>query len=285
MRTRAFVVLATGALTLTTLAVPAAHADDRPADPFAGSGPAAREVRPLEDEIDRFAVNDGKDLVVGLSPKEFTVTFTAKHHSGIKRGLVALWRGGADVESAERVLAPQAADDGSMPNFCRSIVLRYSSCAVPLVADPKGDIPDVDLNNDYAGRWNVAAALTYNNSGYTAIVDTFATHYVKRAAKLTADASPGRVRRGANVTVDGTLTRADWDRDRYVGFASGAGKVKLQFKKAGGTWKTVKTVAADSGGKVKTTVKASADGSYRFTYGGSTTTGTATSSGASVDVR
>ncbi|MFD7550291.1 calcium-binding protein [Streptomyces sp. NPDC059816] len=285
MKTRDFVALATGALTLTALAVPAAHADDRPAGTSAGSNAAAQEPGPLDDDIDRFVVNDGKDLVVGVSPKEFTVTFTAKHHSGIKKGLAVLWRGGADVESAERVLAPRINDDGTVPRFCDNIVLRFSSCVIPIVADPKGeDVPDVDLNNEYAGRWNVAASLTFNNTGVE-IDDRFTTHYVKRAAKLTADASPESVRRGADVTVKGVLTRANWDTHRYDGFGGGAGKVKLQFKKAGGAWQTVKTVSADRRGKVKATVKASVDGSYRLAYGGSTTTGTATSPADTIDVR
>ncbi|MFF2023772.1 calcium-binding protein [Streptomyces sp. NPDC058171] len=284
MKTHNLIALATGALTLTALAVPAAHADDRSAGSSARSSAAAQEPGPLDDNIDRFVVNDGKDLVVGVSPKEFKATFTAKYHREIKNGTVVLWRGGAGVESAERVLAPQVNDDGTVPRFCKNIVLRFSSCVVPIVADPKGDVPDTDLNNEYAGRWNVAASLTYDST-LIEIDEKFATHYVKRAAKLTADASPESVRRGADVTVKGTLTRANWDTHRYDGFGSGAGKVKLQFKKAGGAWQTVKTVSADSGGKVKATVKASVDGSYRLTYGGSTTTGKATSPADAIDVR
>ncbi|SFG42217.1 hypothetical protein [Streptomyces mirabilis] len=50
-------------------------------------------------------------------------------------------------------------------------------------------------------------------------------------------------------------------------------------------YKTVKTVASGTAGALTTTVKASADGSYRYKFAGTTTTGTVTTTGDYVDVK
>ncbi|MGW1149135.1 hypothetical protein ACWD6I_29880, partial [Streptomyces sp. NPDC002454] len=62
--------------------------------------------------------------------------------------------------------------------------------------------------------------------------------------------------------------------------------VKLQYKKNGSsTWTTLKTVKTDRYGKLKTTVKATADGSYRYSFAGTSTTPAVNSSADYVDVR
>ncbi|MGX2995414.1 DUF5707 domain-containing protein [Streptomyces sp. JNUCC 64] len=281
MKTRAFVALTTGALALTALSVPAAHADDRSAARVSAAGV-------LDPIVSDFKLNGGKDLVVGTSAKKFTVTFTAKHRDGVYDALVVPWRGGSSIWDAKRRLLPDFSESVE-PAQCTPKGGTTVKCTQKVIAYPKGSEPVNDLDNANAGRWNVSAALLVDmrggDGGREYGDDKFRTVSVKRAAKLSTRVAPGSVRRGADVTVKGDLTRANWDTHRYGGFASGAGKVGLQFKEAGGVWKTVKTVSADSRGKVKTTVKASTDGSYRFTYAGSGTTGGAKSAPASVDVR
>ncbi|WP_445394945.1 calcium-binding protein [Streptomyces sp. LE64] len=281
MKTRALVALTTGALALTAVTVPAAHAEDRAADPVSpfGSVTTAAAGAPT---VSNLRVNGGKDLVVGVSKKTFTITFTAKDARGVANGVAALWKGGPDADRAERILVPPLEQQES---DCVTVNRTTSTCTLKIVADPRNLHPNskFDLANAYAGRWTVAVfALGRDGSEYEN--QKYGKHSVKRAAKLAANASPEPVRRGANITVTGDLTRANWDTHRYGGFASGA--VKLQYKKQGTTtWKTLKTVSADSRGKVRTTTKASADGHYRLSYGGSTTTGGATSAADFIDVR
>ncbi|MEU6802335.1 hypothetical protein ABZ931_15140, partial [Streptomyces neyagawaensis] len=62
--------------------------------------------------------------------------------------------------------------------------------------------------------------------------------------------------------------------------------VTLQFKAAGTTSYTdVKTVTSGTGGALSTTVKATQDGSYRYTFAGTSTTAAKTSAGDAVDVK
>ncbi|WP_330458554.1 hypothetical protein [Streptomyces sp. NBC_00820] len=110
------------------------------------------------------------------------------------------------------------------------------------------------------------------------------TAQVKRAAKVTVNASPEPVVKGKRLAVTGRITRADWVRHTYTGFGGKA--AKLQFRKAGtSTCSTVKTVSADSAGSLKTTVTAAADGYLRWTFGETSTTGGATAAGDYVDVK
>jgi hypothetical protein len=62
--------------------------------------------------------------------------------------------------------------------------------------------------------------------------------------------------------------------------------VKLQFKKKGSTtWSTLKTIKTSSTGALKTTVKASADGYFRYTFAGNSTTAAVTSASDFIDVK
>jgi hypothetical protein len=108
---------------------------------------------------------------------------------------------------------------------------------------------------------------------------------VLRDAALTVNASPEPVAKNKTLTVTGKLSRADWET--LGGFHGYVGqKVRLQFRKKGATtYTTVKTVTTNSTGNLKTTVKATTDGYWRYSFAGSTTTATATAGGDYVDVR
>jgi hypothetical protein len=108
--------------------------------------------------------------------------------------------------------------------------------------------------------------------------------YVKRYAKLTTDASPEPVSKGATLTVTGKLSRANWDDNAYHGYTNQS--VKLQFRKAGtSTYTTVKTVTTSSTGTLRTTVAASTDGYWRYAFAGTTTTASAKAAGDYVDTK
>lgn len=62
--------------------------------------------------------------------------------------------------------------------------------------------------------------------------------------------------------------------------------MKLQFRKKGSTaYTTVKTVTTSSTGALRTTVKATADGYFRYTFAGTPTTPAVSAAGDFIDVR
>ncbi|MGX2995416.1 calcium-binding protein [Streptomyces sp. JNUCC 64] len=270
MRTRVSAAVVTGALALTGLAVPAATA-----------APAAA---PVPVKITDVKVNGGKDVVVGTTAKKtFTITFTASHPAGIDPdALIVPWRG-SDVDAPESLFLPE--EWGVNADDCKKVTAAptTSNCKATIVVDPT-----FDLDNKDAASWKteVSVSSKYSDSYDTAYYDSnnLKSFRFQRAAKLTANASPEPVTRGANITVTGALTRANWETSKYAGYT--AQPVKLQYKKTGATtWTTVKTINSDSRGNLKTTVKATADGSYRYSFAGTSTTPAINSSADAIDVR
>ncbi|MYX97364.1 hypothetical protein GT045_21715, partial [Streptomyces sp. SID486] len=97
-------------------------------------------------------------------------------------------------------------------------------------------------------------------------------------------AAPEPVKKGRTLTVTGRLTRADWQDHKYHGYSGQP--VKLQFRKKGSSaYTTLKTVRTNSAGSLKTTAKATADGYYRFSFAGTTTTAAVSAAGDFVDVK
>lgn len=131
------------------------------------------------------------------------------------------------------------------------------------------------------GEWSstVDASDKLNNHATAGGPD----YYLQRKSKITNNASPEPVSKGATITIAGALTRASWDDWKYHGFASHP--VDLQYRTPTGSYKTLKTITSSSTGSLKTTVKASADGCFRFVFRGSPTTPPATGVGDCVDVR
>ncbi|SCD37570.1 hypothetical protein GA0115243_1012120 [Streptomyces sp. ScaeMP-e83] len=101
---------------------------------------------------------------------------------------------------------------------------------------------------------------------------------VKRATRVTVNASPEPVRKGRTITVTGRVTHT---HQAYAGRT-----VSLQFKAAGSSsYRTVKKVKSTKTGALKTTVKATASGTWRWTYYGNTMSGAKSSPGDDVAVR
>lgn len=110
------------------------------------------------------------------------------------------------------------------------------------------------------------------------------SYKVKRASRLTTDASPEPVAKGAKLTVTGKLSRANWEDLKYHGFTGQ--DVKLQFKAAGAArYRTVKTVRTGDAGKLSTKVTATAAGSWRWYFPGTTTTARVVSAGDAVKLK
>lgn len=259
MRIRVSAAVVTGALAFSALAVPAAQA-----------APAAEAVK-----LTNIKVNGGKDVVVGTTAKKtFTVTFTASHSSGIYPDAnITVDRGNA---STGNILLPE--EWGTGADACKSVSASTSNCKATFVVEPYYDLDNVD-----AATWKTSV-LVQSMDGPDVDSDNIKSWRLQRFSKLTTNASPEPIKKGKTLTVTGALTRANWDTDKYAGYSSQS--VKLQYQKRGSTaWSTVKTIKSDSRGNLKTTVKATADGSFRYSFAGTSTTPAVNSGADYVDVR
>ncbi|MGW3242056.1 calcium-binding protein [Streptomyces sp. NPDC001070] len=251
MRIRSFVGAVCGALALSAFAVPAHAAEN----PITYSG---------------VVVNGGKPIAVGTSAKKtFTVTYTVTHTYPLYRSAAQLYKGIWDAPSAQ-----------SRPGdaTCTDVDATTARCTATLAIDPK-----TLIDNHAAGTWH--AELWASDGDMNAVAKGgLAPTQVRRNSVLTVNAGPEPVAKGGTLTVTGKLTRANWETDKYAGYSGQS--VALQFRSASSsTYTTVKTVTSSSTGALKTTVRASADGSWRFVYAGNSVTGKSTSAGDYVDVR
>ncbi|MER5539469.1 hypothetical protein [Streptomyces mirabilis] len=241
---------------------------------FAGPAPQSDETVGAT-RISNVVVNGGKPVELTDEPlQEFTAKFTATDPSGIASGDMYLYRGS--------YATPDAVLYGTWPATCTKVNATTSTCAAQFAyIQPRWDLG----RNSLAGAWKVAAwAESADGTGH---VDLHAAKSVSvvRDAMVTADASPEPVTKGKTLTITGKLSRADWETlGGYHGYAGQ--KVKLQFRKKGTSgYTTVKTVSTSSAGGLKTTVKASTDGYWRYAFTATSTTAAATSTGDFVDVR
>ncbi|MFE2586437.1 DUF5707 domain-containing protein [Streptomyces sp. NPDC059378] len=257
MRIPATVAAVSGALVLTALAVPAATAaDELP-------------------KVSKVSVNSGANIVVGPSAsKKFTVSVTASHSSGIQDIDVDLWHGTNLDSGLDGLLL---ANEGRAT--CTAAGATTSTCSLTVTAVPGSNL----TANLQAGTWHVALGV-FARDGRVYWNDYQTTHRVQRAATLTANATPEPVKKGRTITVTGKLARANWETLKYSGYSGQP--VKLQFKKKGATaYTTVKTVRTSSTGALSTTVKAAADGYFRYSFAGTTTTPAVSAAGDFIDVR
>ncbi|MFI5756482.1 hypothetical protein [Streptomyces sp. NPDC051569] len=255
MRATSIGAVLTGALVLSASAVtaPAAYA--------AETGVVIRKV----------SVNGGKPIVLGTAQNEsFTISVTASDDSGIS--------GKLPYFKIQREVGANYWSYQGTPK-CTASSATTSTCKLTHKLESGWGVP----RNALAGPWKVIFVLQskdgeiYTNEGNI-------THPVLRRGKLSADAGPEPVKKGKPLKVTGKLTRANWDKRIYAGYTGQP--VKLQFRKAGAsTYKTVKTVRTNSTGSLSTTVKASADGYWRWSFAGTSTTSAVNATGDYVDVR
>lgn len=274
MRIRATVAALSGTLALSALVVPAAQAADEPSSAPRLAAKASQGANVGDTKITKVSVNGGKDVVVGTTNKvKFSVAVTATDPEGIAAGSAFLYHGGS-IDTADGVLTPDDFD-----GKCKVVNATTSTCTVTIVADPK-----VDLYNDLAGSgWKVYAAAGANDDDSAEGESYKSDANVQRYARLTTNASPEPIKKGKTLTVTGALTRANWDTSKYAGYTKQS--VKLQYKKKGAaSYSTLKTITSDTKGNLKTTVKASADGYFRYVFAGTSTTPAVTSTSDFVDV-
>ncbi|MBO0917305.1 hypothetical protein [Streptomyces laculatispora] len=315
MRLRATVAAVSGALALSALALPsAAQADGG----HGSTGPAAaaraaqavsaaktaaktgaRSVAPaaaaastpgqLDLTFSKLTVNGGKPIVVGTTlTKRVTTSYTVTHAADVNVLAkdffldVSIYRGSFDDPTNE--LFSDAAP------VCKAVSTTVATCKGQIAVWPEFDL----LGNADATKWKAMGfAVDYNGQdpenpdlgeiGF-ALQDKLGTALLQRASKQSVNASPEPVKKGKTLTVTGWLSRANFDDLKYHGYT--AQPVKLQFRKKGSsTYTTVKTVTTNNKGDLKTTVKASVDGYWRYSFAGTSTTPAATATGDYVDVK
>ncbi|MEW2189709.1 calcium-binding protein [Streptomyces microflavus] len=255
----------TGALALSALAVPASQA-----------APAARPAeRPV---IKKVVVNGGKPIVVGTkSRQKIAVSITASSPSGIADAYVFLWHG--HIDEVDAVLGQDRARGACTvaPGDPTT-----STCKATITIDPRSGLG----RNSLAGTWQAAggAVAATGDTSDESVNETAAPVRLQRFSKLTVNASPEPVRKGRTLTVTGKLTRANWETFTYRGYSKQP--VRLQFRKKGATkYTTVRTVTSSSTGTLKATVKAAADGYWRYSFAGTSTTPAVSAAGDYVDVK
>jgi hypothetical protein len=253
MRKLAVGILLPSAVALSAVTAPAAGA-------LTGNGDL---------KITKVSFNGGKSVVVGTTEKKtFILAITATDSSGINAAYSDIWS------------TATATGFGYHDNLgCKAVNATTATCSMSYVMDPGYH----GLKNAQAGAWQ--AYLDISSKDHDVITQNHPDKfYVKRYAKLTTNASPEPVSKGATLTVTGKLSRANWDDNAYHGYTNQS--VKLQFRKAGtSTYTTVKTVTTSSTGTLRTTVAASTDGYWRYDFAGTTTTASAKAAGDYVDTK
>ncbi|MBV2357829.1 hypothetical protein KUM39_26315 [Streptomyces sp. J2-1] len=311
MRIRATVAAVSGALAVSALAVPAAQAAG--GHPHAGADllkavHAAESARTahgdsaltatkrdqgepyeMDATFSNVKVNSGKPIVAGVLNKvSVPVTFTLTHTADV------------DVNSSDFMTAVdiyrQTVDDGNVlfgddVAACKATSATVASCKGTIDIEPSFELMNTDAATwtaegvavDWNGEDPESRDIDWNNVG-VAFQDKLGTTKLQRYSRLTVNAAPEPVKKGATLTATGYLSRANWDDGKYHGYTSQS--VKLQFRKKGSsTYTTLKTVKSDSKGNLKTTVKATVDGYYRYSFAGTSTTPAVNATGDYVDVK
>ncbi|NUV61428.1 calcium-binding protein [Streptomyces sp. CAI-85] len=235
----------------------------------AGNGP----------KITKVVVNGGKNIVVGpTAVTHFTATVTASDTAaGVKQTWLDLWHGSGAYDDHDGAIARA----GELK--CTVVSSTTTTCTSSFQVKANARAYTNEVANALAGIWHVSPGAVSGNRVQSSDY-SYSTVKVQRASQLTVDATPEPVKKGKTVTVTGKLSRANWDTHKYAGYSGQP--VKLQFRKKGSsTYTTIKTVTTSSTGTLKTTVKASADGYYRYSFAGTTTTPAVNSSGDFIDVR
>ncbi|MFC4032345.1 DUF5707 domain-containing protein [Streptomyces polygonati] len=231
-----------GALALGALAAPAAFA--------AGAAPT----------IDKVSV---PSLV--FSPQgtdTFTFSSTVSSASGIKSVQLLPWPKFLETELGYTPAAADVKDPSNPKVTCKASSATTSVCTDSEPLNAHTDLAD----NAAAGGW-YAAVLVTAKDGTTTFNAKATSFSFRRQSVVTVDAAPEPVKKNATLTVTGHLSLADWSTGAWRRY--GAQTVQLQFRASTATaYTTLKSVKTSSTGELKTTVKATASGFFRYVYAG-----------------
>jgi hypothetical protein len=255
---RAAWITVSGSAALTLLAAAGARAEGR------------GDIR-----VAKTVVNSGNSVIIGTSARvTYPIAISIRDDSGVK--------GLSDVSVFNKTNGWGFSD--WVDTRCEKKSSTTSVCTATMTIAPgwlPGSVPE-NVNRT-AGVWQVNATVKANDGDYW-ISDHIAEFKMKRASKLTTNAAPEPVAKGAQLTVTGKLSRANWEDLKYHGFAGQ--EVKLQFRKSGAAhYSTVKIVKTGDVGKLSTKVTATAAGSWRWYFPGTTTTARVVSAGDAVTLK
>ncbi|MFJ7073125.1 hypothetical protein [Streptomyces sp. NPDC098781] len=263
MRRRATAVTATAAAFSAVLAVAAL------AVPAAGAGQEDSGT-----EFWNIDVNHDRDYTVGVDATRkrlFSVSATVSDPSGVESVTYELWHG-EERATADGVLVG--------PSRCLKLNEFTSYCEALVTADPNVNL----RSNALAGVWTItpvatdgAGNVTRGNGSYLARIKR--TTYMSQTV-----ATPQPVTKGKNLTVKAQMTVASWEAHKNVPLIGH--QVLLQYRKGTtGAFTTLKKIKTDRNGWATATVPATADGSYRYDFAGTSLTVATTGSADFVDVR
>ncbi|AZQ34846.1 hypothetical protein EJ357_16240 [Streptomyces cyaneochromogenes] len=250
MRIRATVATAaalSAALAVATLAVPAAGAeqDDTPT-----------QIRDIKVNQDR----DYTVVVEAARKIKFPISAMVHDPAGIQSVSFELQHGATEAEVDGRI-----AQVGS--SNCVKVDEYWSKCEAFMIADPYTNV----RSNALAGAWGINF-VAVDGEGNVTREDYMPLARIKRKTHLSlANATPEPVKKGENLTVKARMIVASWEKHKDVPLIGH--QVLLQFRKGtSGAFTTLKKVKTDRNGWATTTVKATADGQYRYHFAGTSLT-------------
>jgi hypothetical protein len=272
MRIRTAVPVLAGALVLGAVLVPsAAFADGTTPAPGASASPSPsptatpKPVKPVLTSV-KFS-----SAPLGVKGQKYRITFTAtaKSSAGIK-----------DIH-----FLPYSVAEASGYVFTATEVRDYGVTLTKKAGTAttftgsyteSGSIAADDWANVDAGLWHNAVLVDGVDGGVYFTANAESVDF-KRADRLSVHASAHTVKKNTKVRLSSTLTRADWNTEKYAGYAKEP--VKVEYRNAGSTaWHVLAKVKSNAKGQVAYTTKETRNRSYRFVFAGNTTSG-ATSSG------
>ncbi|MEV6482466.1 hypothetical protein [Streptomyces sp. NPDC051576] len=263
MHRRTIAVATTAAAFSTVLAVAALAA------PTAGAA--------QDDSATKFVnidVNHNFDYTVGVAATQkrvFSVSATVSDPSGVKSVSYELWHGESRAKA-----------DGLMVgnSQCVKINEMTSVCEALLTADPSVNL----RSNALAGVWTITP-VAVDGAGNTTRGEGAYLARIKRQTYMSQTvATPQQVKKGANLTVKAQMNVAGWEQRKNVPLIGH--QVLLQYRKGTtGPFVTLKKLKTDRNGWATATVKATADGAYRYDFAGTSLTTATTGWADYIDVK
>ncbi|WP_405584910.1 hypothetical protein [Streptomyces sp. NBC_01190] len=219
-------------------------------------------------------VNHNRDYTVSVESTQkrvFTVGATVTDPSGVRSVSYELWHGKS-----------RASADGLMVGAAHCVPLNETAsfCEALVTADPKVNL----RSNALAGVWTITPVAVDGDGNVTRGNGAYLARITRHTSMSQTVATPQPVKKGANLTVKARMTVASWEKRADAPLIGH--QVLLQYRKGtSGPFVTVKKIKTDRNGWASATVKATADGAYRYNFAGTSLT-TATIGWADfVDVR
>ncbi|KUN91652.1 hypothetical protein [Streptomyces caeruleatus] len=219
-------------------------------------------------------VNHDRDYTVGVQAarkRVFSVSATVSDPSGVRSVSYELWHG-TDRAKADGVMAGDAE--------CVKLNETTSFCEALVTADPNVNL----RSNALAGVWTISPVATDGDGDVTRGEGAYLARIKRQTSMSQTVATPQPVKKGKELRVEARMSVASWEARKDVPLIGH--QVLLQYRKGtSGPFVTVKKVKTDRNGWATATVKATADGAYRYDFAGTSLTVATAGSADFVDVK